>query len=819
MSKLNTNIDFLIVTALNLERDAVLKEFGNFKKIQISDEIPTYYQTEIRLPNRIETYKVTLIVLLKMGNVDAGILGKIAIDKLNPKNVIMLGIAGGILKNGVRIGDIVVGTSIVYYEPGKIFPDDHQFRLQESFTNALLIDRFKNFNDNTWRDEISLDLPKILYNSNVHFGIIAAGEKIVASEPFTKELLKYSPKMLAVETESWGLLIAAWMSKGLPRYISVRGISDNADELKVNNWQKFAAQSAALYLKHFILSQPVIPMMGYLPNEFKFINDVYVPPMEFEEISKMLENRRIVFITGTPEYGKTFTAIYLMWKYYNMGYKPEWIRGRDKSERVEVRKKLQQMTGQELNQKAKKIIYFEDPFGKIKYEERYDLERKIVSILENIKNVNDLYVIITSREEVFKEFKRRASSGMVLEAYEKRLSIGIPSYTPKKRKQILSNWATLKKCKWLKDKELKSFVLDQIDEKNNLPTILNIRDFVGATIDIKNKVILENKIKEKSEDTTWTFLKEIKEMTSDKLLFLFIIYILVQARVIFVKTTYQSLKSVLNLENATNIEDMINWFKKDKIKIISKDVITFSHPSYFEAMDELFRNFDKYSVILIKLIEYLSKKEESAWEAALIIAEYFTMLPERIRKILYSLARNEQTAKHVALVLHRYFDKFPEDAREKLLLTLSDKKEAAFGVSNIIASNYNKLPEKVRQILFILAKKVENALHVAFAIADNYNTLPREVEQILFTLANRDETAFAIATIMISHFNNLPKNTSNQLLLILFKKVRTSLPVSNITPKFFNKLTENERNKLFMNLGVRLAVYFENYLKTKDDED
>lgn len=818
MSELNTNIDFLIITALNLERDAVIEYLGDFEKIQVGNEIPTYYQTEIRLPNRLESYKVTLILLLEMGNVDAGILGKIAIEKLNPKNIIMLGIAGGIAKNGVKIGDIVVGTSVGYYEPGKHFPDNHQFRPKQSLTNALLIDRFKNFNDNTWKDEISLVPPNLPYNSNIHFGLIAAGEKIVTSELFTEELLKYFPKLLAVEMESWGVLEAAWMSKNLPRFIPVRGISDNADKNKGDHWQKLAAQAAALYLKHFILSQPVVPTMGYLPIEFKFVEKVYVPPQEFEEISKILEEKRIIFITGTPEYGKTFTAIYLMWVYYNKGYKPEWIRGGEKSERVNVRKKLQQIGNLESEQGEKKIIYLEDPFGKIKYEERYDLERKIISILEDLKNTNDLYIIITSREEIFKEFKKRASSGMVLEAFEKNLSIGKPSYSSIKRKRILSNWATVKKCTWLKDKELKNFVLNKIDNEKNLPTILNIIEFIGASVDIETKEELAQKIKEKSRDTTWTFLKEIRGMSIYKMLFLTIIYILVQPGVEFVKNTYQNLTTILNLENATNFGDIVNWFKKDKIKIISKNRIIFSHDSYIETMDGLFREFNDYNSILFSLIEYLAEKDEALIEVSLFIAENFTTLPEKVRNILFSLARNEQTSKHVALAISAYFGRLPADVSENLLLILSKKKKVDMGLAHIITKNYNELSETVRQILFKLAKKTELALSVAFGIAENYHALPIKVKQILFAFANRDETAWIVTVLLVSYFDNIPENTRNHLLNILIKKDRTNLHVSNLNSMFLNKLSENERNKMLINLGLRLAKNFENYLKTKDDE-
>jgi len=34
------------------------------------------------------------------------------------------------------------------------------------------------------------------------------------------------------------------------------------------------------------------------------IDDVYVPPAEYEDIQYILKEKRIVFITGTQEYGK-----------------------------------------------------------------------------------------------------------------------------------------------------------------------------------------------------------------------------------------------------------------------------------------------------------------------------------------------------------------------------------------------------------------------------------------------------------------------------------------------------------------------------------
>jgi len=49
---------------------------------------------------------------------------------------------------------------------------------------------------------------------------------------------------------------------------------------------------------------------------YQRFDDVYVPPIEYDDIEKTLKEQRCVFIIGTAEYGKTFTAIKLMWDFH-----------------------------------------------------------------------------------------------------------------------------------------------------------------------------------------------------------------------------------------------------------------------------------------------------------------------------------------------------------------------------------------------------------------------------------------------------------------------------------------------------------------------
>lgn len=170
-------------------------------------------------------------------------------------------------------------------------------------------------------------------------------------------------------------------------------------------------------------------------TRYKRIDELYVPPSNYDEIKNSLDKDRVLFISGTKEYGKTYTAVHLLWEYYNKGYEPIWFKGSDeKEERRDVRKKFANV---ERYLKPHHIIYFEDPFGKTEYEVNVDevITRNIAAIIETVENTDDTYVIITSREEVLKEFEYKIRAEVKLGKYEKKLSVKTPSYNYEKKKR------------------------------------------------------------------------------------------------------------------------------------------------------------------------------------------------------------------------------------------------------------------------------------------------------------------------------------------------------------------------------------------------
>ena len=234
-------------------------------------------------------------------------------------------------------------------------------------------------------------------------------------------------------------------------------------------------------------------------KKYESIDEIFVPPVEYDDIKKALTEDKIVFITvirNTVDLHCNKTT----WDYFNKEYEPIWLKGQNSQERLETRSSLSNV---EKYMKPHHIVYFEDPFGKTRYDPLIEDEitRNISSIIDIIKNTEDTYVIITSRDEVFKDFERRVIAQIDLTQFQKQLIIKTPSYGEEKRKEMLLNWANLLNCRWLQDDHLVNMVLEKIKYEDKLPTSLNIEQFAYGTIDVFEEEELLEKIEAKSKET------------------------------------------------------------------------------------------------------------------------------------------------------------------------------------------------------------------------------------------------------------------------------------------------------------------------------
>src|SRR5712692_1429608 len=118
-------IDFAFVTALPIERDAILRRLERREMIQDDFEPLTYYRGQISVPATGESYEAAIVMLLGMGNDEAAVTTVRVIERWQPAYVVMVGIAGGV-PGKVRLGDVVVADFVYYYELAKRTPKGEQ---------------------------------------------------------------------------------------------------------------------------------------------------------------------------------------------------------------------------------------------------------------------------------------------------------------------------------------------------------------------------------------------------------------------------------------------------------------------------------------------------------------------------------------------------------------------------------------------------------------------------------------------------------------------------------------------------------------------
>ncbi|MEM3486602.1 MAG: hypothetical protein QXI12_13400, partial [Candidatus Methanomethyliaceae archaeon] len=451
-------------------------------------------------------------------------------------------------------------------------------------------------------------------------------------------------------------------------------------------------------------------------SPYRYINSIFVPPLEFDMIKNTLKEKRVVFITGSPEYGKTYAAARILWEYFQNGYEPKWFRGQEASARAEARNVLIDI-GDLL--KPGYILYFEDPFGRTVYETREELERQIGTIIDEITRASDVYVVITSRDEVFKFFKQEQLSDKAICDMEQRLGIEKPSYDYSKRREILLSWAEKESCRWMSNATLKNMVLSELRNGTKLPTILSIKNFALASSNVDNEDELREMIFSKSIETAREFAREIGGMTSDKKLFLAFPFISDSFTLDYVANKFRELSRKLDVKSWP-FNKLLYWFLRDKVQI-AFHCLDFSHPSYYEALEYVLcdsegfaTDFNEtvFSPVLLNLVQ-TSKQPKYI---AMSMGRYMGKLAVQVRDERFrALSSKPSTYPYLLDFINRHFDIISANIRDKFLSGISRKKEYAFQLIEILENHFEELPCDVKdRVLLNVSQRSSTNLPCGF---------------------------------------------------------------------------------------------------------
>ncbi len=403
--------------------------------------------------------------------------------------------------------------------------------------------------------------------------------------------------------------------------------------------------------------------IGRLPeSDYRRIDQIFVPPNEYDSMLETLEKSNVLFLIGDPEIGKTYSAVRIMWEYYLKGYTPIWDNGGESLERKKLRRKISDCEVRESNT----ISYMEDIFGKTKYENRDDLDRQISLYIDKVTHKGSK-VIISTRESLFKEFQKETPTEGELKQFIVRLDLKKPSYDKTKLSMILYLWAFEFQCKWLKDKDLSEQIVKESVKK--LTTPLGLREFACASAAVTEKAVLIELIKKKSKKTRDAFGREVTGMPKEDRLFLTLICILKSVDPKITEGLYndycQNL-SGFNLEQ-NSFDCQIRKFST-RIEVLDSGRFDFYHPSYEEGIISSWSSAANKS-LAIRILNQLSisKNTRVRGSCGFILIQYFYDLP------------------------------FQDDAKAIIMKILGDKKtEARFGVAQAVEHFSKELPDTIR---------------------------------------------------------------------------------------------------------------------------
>lgn len=249
-------IDFAILTAIEVERRAVCEAFGLGEGDRVNKDSRVYWRGTLSLKGG-EAYEVVVAQSPDAGNTDAAILTNDMLHHWHPGSALLVGIAAS-ADAKVKLGDVVVGSDVYYYERGKETPEGTKSEPKIIPADATLWNRVTTVPD--WDGNVAAQRPDGADDKpKLHYGVIASGEKVVANRAVRDQIAAGHRKILAIEMEGWGFSRAVWQSFEQVRHLDIRGICDDASEKKDDRWHQYAAAAAAAFARHFLLDRPLAP--------------------------------------------------------------------------------------------------------------------------------------------------------------------------------------------------------------------------------------------------------------------------------------------------------------------------------------------------------------------------------------------------------------------------------------------------------------------------------------------------------------------------------------------------------------------------------
>jgi nucleoside phosphorylase/glycosyltransferase involved in cell wall biosynthesis len=203
--------------------------------------------------------------LPRIGNIGSAIVTTKLLSDFDVDYMMMLGTCGGLQPSSQSLGDVIVSSDVLYYEPGSIGPGEQIRRTRIAGTTPYWLSkmasevRLSNF---VW-PAVKAPIGRIFVGS------LASGEKIVRDADALRSLLGEFRSALGVEMEAAGMAEAVSASGRNVPFVVVRGISDFPSEIKEPEsriFQDLATERAVNVGTTLLASLPAVESLAAEPS-------------------------------------------------------------------------------------------------------------------------------------------------------------------------------------------------------------------------------------------------------------------------------------------------------------------------------------------------------------------------------------------------------------------------------------------------------------------------------------------------------------------------------------------------------------------------
>lgn len=186
--------------------------------------------------DKISGHNVTICPARAAGNISAAISTLELIRFAQPRQVLVVGLGGGLDPRQIKVGDVVIASDVVYYEAGVIGGEQLPPRIQ-------IVGKMTAHMMEVARAVAVTTESRPNLRFRILIGTVATGEKVIRDASALREMISWS-RPLAVDMESAGAIEAAVSAEPEVGVVTIRGIADLADGGKRDDSRDEAAKNA-----------------------------------------------------------------------------------------------------------------------------------------------------------------------------------------------------------------------------------------------------------------------------------------------------------------------------------------------------------------------------------------------------------------------------------------------------------------------------------------------------------------------------------------------------------------------------------------------